>query len=180
MNDPAVKLALAISILLGGILAALAFRRDWSVPKPEAPSWSELAAIRNNIAKEQAIIKRASTGPPAHSLQPASAENAASHRPASLDPLDNPPMVPKLASRYPGDSSENASGMGMALVPVSNSDRGGAGTRIHKIVDGDTLPALATKYLGAADRAMEIFQANREVLSDPELLPIGAELKIPD
>ena len=50
----------------------------------------------------------------------------------------------------------------------------------HKIVDGDTLPLLAQRYLGSASRAMEIFQANRDVLSDPNILPLhGVELKIP-
>jgi nucleoid-associated protein YgaU len=180
MNDPAVKLALAISIVLGGILTAIAFRYDSSAPKQDAPSWSDLTAIENNIAQEQAVIQRKNAGPAAHSLQPSSAGNAASRRPASLDPLDNPPVVPKLASRYPGDSIENASGMGAGLVPVANFHRAESGSRVHKIVDGDTLPALATKYLGSADRAMEIFQANREALSDPELLPIGVELKIPE
>jgi len=51
--------------------------------------------------------------------------------------------------------------------------------RVHKIVDGDTLRDLAQLYLGSADRAMEIFHANRDVLTDQNLLPIGVELKIP-
>jgi hypothetical protein len=38
---------------------------------------------------------------------------------------------------------------------------------------------LAQHYLGAAARAGEIFDANRNILSNPELLPIGVELKIP-
>jgi nucleoid-associated protein YgaU len=50
---------------------------------------------------------------------------------------------------------------------------------VHKIRDGDTLSALAQRYLGSPARAVEIFDANREILSNPELLPIGAELKIP-
>ena len=49
----------------------------------------------------------------------------------------------------------------------------------HRVIDGDTLPSLAQRYLGSPTRAREIFDANRDVLSDPELLPIGAELKIP-
>lgn len=49
----------------------------------------------------------------------------------------------------------------------------------HAIVDGDTLVSLAERYLGAASRADEIFQANRDVLSDPDLLPIGVDLKLP-
>ena len=39
--------------------------------------------------------------------------------------------------------------------------------------------ALAERYLGPASRAGEIFAANRDVLFDPKLLPIGVELKIP-
>lgn len=51
--------------------------------------------------------------------------------------------------------------------------------RTHKIVDGDTLPGLAQRYLGSADRYQELFQCNRDVLKNPEILPIGAELRIP-
>lgn len=49
----------------------------------------------------------------------------------------------------------------------------------HRIVDGDTLPKLAVAYLGDRDQYMDIFRANRDVLSDPRLLPIGTEIAIP-
>ena len=51
---------------------------------------------------------------------------------------------------------------------------------MHVIVDGDTLARLAGRYLDDPRRSGEIFEANRAVLADPELLPIGAELVIPD
>jgi hypothetical protein len=51
--------------------------------------------------------------------------------------------------------------------------------RTHKIVDGDTLTALADRYLGSPDRYLEIYEANRDQLPTPELLPIGIELTIP-
>lgn len=51
--------------------------------------------------------------------------------------------------------------------------------RTHIIVDGDSLPRLAARYLDDAERGEEIFQLNQGVLTDPELLPIGVELKIP-
>jgi len=51
--------------------------------------------------------------------------------------------------------------------------------RTHRIVDGDTLPNLAQRYLGRPDRYQEIFERNRDVLKNPEILPIGAELRIP-
>jgi len=49
----------------------------------------------------------------------------------------------------------------------------------HRIVDGDTLPKLAVAYLGDRDQYLDIFHANRDVLSDPRLLPIGTEIAIP-
>jgi hypothetical protein len=51
--------------------------------------------------------------------------------------------------------------------------------RTHTIVDGDSLPKLAERYLGDAKFSDQIYQLNRDVLNDPELLPIGAELKLP-
>ena len=50
--------------------------------------------------------------------------------------------------------------------------------RRHAVVDGETLPGLAAKYLGDPSRADELFNRNRDVLDDPRLLPIGAVLKI--
>jgi nucleoid-associated protein YgaU len=52
--------------------------------------------------------------------------------------------------------------------------------RHHKIRDGDTLESLALRYLDDEGRANEIFAANRTILNDPTLLPIGAQLTIPD
>lgn len=54
-----------------------------------------------------------------------------------------------------------------------------ANLRKHRIVDGDDLHRIADRYLGDASRFLEIFEANRETLSDPQLLPIGKDLKIP-
>jgi len=51
--------------------------------------------------------------------------------------------------------------------------------RAHTIADGDTLPGLAARYLNDAQRGVELFEANRKVLSDPAILPLGAVLKIP-
>jgi nucleoid-associated protein YgaU len=51
--------------------------------------------------------------------------------------------------------------------------------RMHRIIDGDSLPKLAARYLRDPRRSEEIFALNREVLENPDLLPIGAELKIP-
>ena len=47
------------------------------------------------------------------------------------------------------------------------------------MIDGDTLTDLAELYLGSGRRYPEIFEANRDVLQHPDLLPIGARLRIP-
>ncbi|MHB0955935.1 MAG: LysM peptidoglycan-binding domain-containing protein [Pirellulaceae bacterium] len=49
----------------------------------------------------------------------------------------------------------------------------------HTIHDGDTLESLALRYLGDAQRAPEILHLNRNVLADPDLLPIGLTIIIP-
>ena len=59
-----------------------------------------------------------------------------------------------------------------------NEDR--PAPRTHIVVDGDSLKKLASRYLDDPHRDWEIFKLNRDSLRDPELLPIGAVLKIPD
>ncbi|MBA4017798.1 MAG: hypothetical protein C0483_11540 [Pirellula sp.] len=49
----------------------------------------------------------------------------------------------------------------------------------HTIRDGDTLVDLAKRYYGDGALASALYDANRGVLRDPELLPIGAVLTIP-
>jgi len=49
----------------------------------------------------------------------------------------------------------------------------------HVVQNSDTLEKLAKRYLGDENRALEIFDLNRDVLDNPHLLPIDAELRIP-
>lgn len=50
---------------------------------------------------------------------------------------------------------------------------------IHKVESGDTLGKIAKEYLGEAGKYMEIFNANKDQLSNPDLIKVGQELKIP-
>ena len=50
---------------------------------------------------------------------------------------------------------------------------------IHKVLSGDTLGKIAKTYLGEANKYMKIFDANRDQLSNPDLIKVGQELKIP-
>jgi LysM repeat protein len=49
----------------------------------------------------------------------------------------------------------------------------------HQVVAGDTLSALAQKYYGKAGMYMKIYEANRDILTNPDLIKIGQKLRIP-
>ena len=50
---------------------------------------------------------------------------------------------------------------------------------IYVVQKGDTLSALAQRFYGKASLYMKIFEANRDVLSNPDLIKIGQKLRIP-
>ena len=54
-----------------------------------------------------------------------------------------------------------------------------AENRVHDVVSGDTLSALAKRYYGDASKYNRIFEANRDQLSDPDKIKVGQKLKIP-
>jgi nucleoid-associated protein YgaU len=89
---------------------------------------------------------------PAVAAPPASVANTPSYAPAAGGP-------PPFASSFGGG--------------------GASETLRHRVVDGDTLTALAERYLGSANRYLELYELNRDKLASPDLLPIGAELKVP-
>lgn len=49
----------------------------------------------------------------------------------------------------------------------------------HTVEAGDNLSAIAKKTLGSANRYMEIFEANKPMLSDPDKIYPGQVLRIP-
>ena len=49
----------------------------------------------------------------------------------------------------------------------------------YTVKSGDTLSKIAREFLGDANAYMEIFNANRDQLSDPNLIKPGQVLKIP-
>jgi len=51
--------------------------------------------------------------------------------------------------------------------------------RWHVVVSGDTLSALAKKYYGKASLYMKIFEANKDQLTNPDLIKVGQKLRIP-
>ncbi|MFL5243413.1 MAG: LysM peptidoglycan-binding domain-containing protein [Gemmataceae bacterium] len=62
--------------------------------------------------------------------------------------------------------------------PIVRNSRGKNGY-YHRVQPNDTLIGLAQRFYGDGDRFMEIFNANRAVITSPDRLPDGAELLIP-
>ena len=50
----------------------------------------------------------------------------------------------------------------------------------HTVKSGDTLSKLAQHFLGAPNRYMDIFNANKDQLSNPDMIKVGQRLKIPN
>ena len=186
MMDPAVKTAMAFCLLLAGVCAALLFGRDPARPAKPASAGAEQLLIPGKKIKGSGVFTGARRGlrsdrrrspREAGGIPPAESERT---YPTMLTPAEQPKAPPPLAETYPRDERPANSRWGRSmdtLLPLPTPADPTA--RTHRIVDGDSLAALAERYLGSASRAGEIFQANRDVLLDPQLLPIGVELKIP-
>ncbi len=155
------------------------------------------AAVEHSSGYRWSPNRSSVVDPPASTLSP-TGNVALAERPSLLAP---PPMsalpntAPATVAAAPvtgyqmprGDSTPSLTipSYGYAPAPLLSSSPAnaplpqlGSGMR-HRIVDGDTLGTIARRYYGDEQRARELFEMNRNVLRDPELLPIGTELLIP-
>jgi nucleoid-associated protein YgaU len=63
----------------------------------------------------------------------------------------------------------------------ADKSRAGAfdATQWHEVAAGDSLSKIAAKYYGDASLHVKIFEANRDVLADPNVIQVGQKLRIP-
>jgi nucleoid-associated protein YgaU len=148
-----------------------------------------LSAAKQTGPRNVAADPQPATIYPAPRPLPIAAQEPRRSSPSAVPLDDRPAPPPELPKDYPGGVPGAAVQQWSAFASPAGSRRGtSAGevlpvavssSRKHKIVDGDTLPALAERYLGSASRASEIYDANRAVLADPNILRIDVELTIP-
>lgn len=157
-------LAAAILVLGGGVGLALLFKNE----RPAAVETVQpLETVRRRGDDGPRFLMEVRSTPPEW---PQASEPSPS-LPGKVEPIaaltglplfearhDSPPQI---ASQYPPSEEP---------VPP---------WIVHRVVDGDTLASLARRYLKDEARQQEIYDANHDTLSDPELLPIGLQLKIP-
>jgi nucleoid-associated protein YgaU len=177
--DQRIRLIAAAAVMFVGVGIALCFRRVPGETTMTIPSQNGGQAAAKPIAARNVTAEaRPVTVYPAPRPLPVAAHQPRRESPTvvsrGLQPVP-PPEFPKsypdgevLACGSPASSRWGASLAAAVPPPVT-----------HKIVDGDTLPALAERYLGSESRAREIYEANRAVLSDPNILRIGVVLSIP-
>jgi nucleoid-associated protein YgaU len=57
---------------------------------------------------------------------------------------------------------------------------GGQGTRRYTVQSGDSLSKISKQFYGNAGDYMKIFEANRNILKDPNKIQPGQEIVIPE
>jgi hypothetical protein len=187
------RLVVALSVLATGAATAFFFRKDAS----KVDSTQEASDNPFGHRVERRIIAGAAWarkigGPlpavPSGQVQRVTPSNTTAAIVEPRGPVsDSPPTFQKsfnpvgaLLEPIEGMAGDDATELtASAETGDEASDSEAGDPRTHRIVDGDTLSKLASHYLGRADRFLEIFELNRDVLASPDLLPIGSTLKIP-
>lgn len=75
--------------------------------------------------------------------------------------------------------SEPAAAAAPSPAPAPAATSAAPEPTTYTVQSGDTLSAIAKRFLGNANDYMEIFNANRDQLSDPNKIKPGQVLKIP-
>ncbi len=173
--DQRLRLLTAAAVLLVGLGMALFFRRPSAETDLAIPVQSDPLVLRKQPDPRTFAAGDPSTGGP--QAAPAAPQEPRRLSPTIVTPTNQPAPPPELPKSYPDNTQPANPRWGNSLSLMFPETVSAPPT--HKIIDGDTLASLAERYLGSASRAMEIYEANRSVLANPEELTIGVELKIP-
>lgn len=85
-----------------------------------------------------------------------------------------------IAGNLAGVSSVNDNGLTAPPPPLAAAAAAPAApTRFYTIKSGDTLSKIAKEHYGDANAYTKIFEANREVIGDPDKIFPGQQIRIP-
>jgi len=179
--DRGVKILTASGVLLGGFLLAALFRDDSHVSAPQRPVTGERLVLRRQLVlpsdSQEVVVAPNPRIAGSHEFSPRPLDDRSPTILHAMEPSEPPPA---LAEEYPGAAEQSGGGPRVDKTATRRPDgKVRTASSIHKIVDGDTLRLLAERYLGSAERYLDIYEANRELLPSPQVLPIGAKLTIP-
>ena len=185
----ATRILVAAGVLVAGVIAAWPFRRQ----APPASAVAIASPVLDVTFRRQDITLELSqsmeTSPAALLGEPQPEDGASFSRFASgleVEPKAGqlPPDMAPAFSSYATVVSESLERKDSAHASWRPGTRFAPPTRTgpwkrHRITDGDTLSRIAEQYYGVASSASAIFEANADVLKDPEVLPLGKIIRIP-
>jgi nucleoid-associated protein YgaU len=200
-----VKVGLILGMLLVAVVAVVFYRKEDEdrdkfarlVPGPNAVADQAHGAIASSptdpyhVAPEYVADRwqrprrprsAESSEPRAPAADPAHTESAPNPEPPRgprviLQPPDFGP-APQRTSRAPHGTVKSISRAGrpdVSIRTVTAAD----GVQEYVIREGDTLSEIAGRELGQPDLYPMIYDANRDVLRDPESIPVGQKIRIP-
>ena len=156
--------------MLAGLVAAWPFRHSPPAPPVQQPA---AALLELTLRPADAPLRLA----PTSDISPAVGLERVPPQPSAADftNLAPPPALP--VSFQPAELSPQSSDWRpeSPLKPMRLRGK----PRTYRLRDGDTLEGIAERFLGNRARAEEIFQNNRNVLAQPDLLPVGTSIVIP-
>ena len=84
-------------------------------------------------------------------------------------------------SNVKGSGSTSATPTSSSNPDFSNVQSGGSSTatKIYEVKSGDSLSKIAKKEYGDANAWKKIFEANKDLIKDPDKIFPGQKLKIP-
>jgi hypothetical protein len=75
---------------------------------------------------------------------------------------------------------QQAAQQGSATMTAGASVSGGQNQRNYTVKLGDTLSSISREFYGDANQYLRIFEANRDILRNPNMISPGQELVIPE
>ncbi len=186
------KVGLSLGVLVLGVVGALLFRRDQVAESPK-PALKTARKIDERIADRPRTPymvgdiefdqDAGSTG------KNPKEELAGSDRPAHtvppnwLEDEEDPFQVARTPESNAGQQTVDNQAIPAAprtvtpYLPTETAQA--AALQTHVIQSGESLSTIAERYLGSQGRFQELYDANRDVLTDPNRLPLGTTIVIP-
>ncbi len=96
-----------------------------------------------------------------------------------------PQLIPKPAAVDPVQTAQTVSVAQSTFVPAAEPDADAGyfvsndGTPMFRVGKEDTLSGIAQRHLGRSSRWVQVYEMNRDVLTDGNTLKIGAVLRLP-
>lgn len=110
--------------------------------------------------------------PPPRDAAPASAVPTASDAPGSM-------VAAEAAASVRTNASPASPQVAAAVAPSLPTDPLGPATKRVRVAAGETLSALAERYLGDPDAWPRIYELNRDQIDDPDQIDVGWVLIVP-